>query len=209
MLTLSILTLLGGPLFYHWLRRGGLVARTFDRFMVIVLVALLAVILVPETFGHLGWVSFILIAAGYALPGLLESAIKRAARLFHLAALVLGVIGLMLHAMLDGAALAVSGSSAGEGLALAIVLHRVGVGLIIWLMVAPGYGRFAAWLVLASVALATVLGYELADEVLPLAGDDSVPVFQALIIGMIAHGLVHRSHGGAGHGHSHGHQDRA
>ena len=44
------------------------------------------------------------------------------------------------------------------------------------------------------VALATVLGFSLSEIILPLAGQDSVLVVQALIIGAIVHSLVHRGH---------------
>ncbi len=201
MLILSLLTLFAGPLLYHWLQRGGLPARAFDRATVLALVLVVFLILVPETLARLGWPALLMIAAGYLVPGLLETAIKSAARTFHLVSLLLALVGLMLHALLDGAGLAGSEHIAGSNLALAIVLHRMGVGLIVWLMVQPAYGRRVAVLVLVLVALATVLGFSGSERVLPLAGEDAFHVVQALIIGAIVHSLVHRGHGARVHQH--------
>jgi hypothetical protein len=203
-LILSLLTLFAGPLLYHWLRRGGLVARTFDQVMVAVLVVVVFALLLPDTLAHLGGLAVVMIAAGYIVPGLLESAVKSAARAFHLASLLLALAGLMLHALLDGAGLAGSEQVQGSSLALAIVLHRLGVGLIVWLMVQPAYGRRAAVLVLVLVAVATVLGFSGSEWVLPWAGENAFHLVQALIIGAIVHSLVHRGHGArAGQQHRH------
>ena len=68
-----------------------------------------------------------------------------------------------------------------NNLALAIILHRLGVGLALWLIVQPAFGRRAALLVLSLIAAATVLGYSLSEIMLPLAGKNSVLIIQALI----------------------------
>ena len=194
MLILSLLALFAGPLFYHWMRQGGLIARTFDRLIVAALVLLVVFLLVPETVSGLGLMALALIAAGYLVPGLLESGIKGAAHTFHLISLLLALFGLALHAMLDGAGLAGSELTAHDSLALAIVLHRMGVGLVLWLIVQPAFGRTIALVVLLLVSVVTVLGFSLSEWVLPLAGDNAVLVIQALIIGAIIHSLIHREH---------------
>ncbi len=201
MLLLSILTLFVGPLLYHWLRQGGLIARTFDRFIVAVLVGVIVLLLIPEVLHHMGWIAVLLALIGYLVPGLLEHAIKRAARVFHLFSLVIALVGLTLHALLDGAGLAAGGGGDHPGLSLAIVLHRFGVGLAIWLMVQPAYGRQAAWSVLVLVCIATLLGFYGSERALPMAGEDAFHYLQALIVGAIVHSLVHRTHGRAGHSH--------
>lgn len=198
-LLLSIVVLFAGPLLYQWLRRGGFIAKAFDRLIVAALVVLMAFLLIPESWEELGALSLLLILGGYLLPGLLEQLVKRAAHAFHTASLVLALAGLALHAMLDGAALTGVHESAHENLALAIVLHRFGVGMMLWMMVQPAYGKRAAYGVLAFVALATLGGYFLSEATMGLRGD-AMSVLQAVIIGMIAHSLVHRSHG-ASHAH--------
>jgi hypothetical protein len=151
-------------------------------------------LLIPESWAQLGYWSVALILTGYLVPGLLEQLIKKAAHTFHLVSLLLALAGLALHAMLDGAALAVGNGHTGSNLAVAIVIHRLGVGMMLWMMVQPIFGRRAAFGVLGFVAVATVGGYLLSEMLLGFEGNYALPVIQALIIGMIAHSLIHRSH---------------
>lgn len=194
MLLLSLLVLFAGPALYQWIQQGGWFARTLDRTIVVMLVVIIGLLLIPEIVEPLGWLAPALVLAGYALPGVLERSVKHAAETFHLLALYLALAGLLLHALLDGAGLA--GSELGEstGLAAAIVLHRFGVGLMLWMIMHPAFGRRVAWLALCALAAATVLGFEFSERVLPLAGEQAVTMIQAVIIGTIIHGLLHRSH---------------
>jgi len=198
-LLLSIITLFIGPLLYQWLRRGGFVAKAFDSLIITVLVVMMAFLLIPESWAQLGYWSVALILTGYLVPGLLEQLIKKAAHTFHLVSLLLALAGLALHAMLDGAALAVGHGHTGNNLAVAIVIHRFGVGMMLWMMVQPVFGRHAAFGVLGFVAVATVGGYLLSEMLLGLEGNYAMPVIQALIIGMIVHSLIHRSHAESHH----------
>ena len=184
---------------YQWLRRGGFVAKAFDSLIVAVLIVLMAFLLIPESWAQLGYWSVALILAGYLVPGLLEHLIKKAAHTFHIVSLLLALAGLALHAMLDGAALIVGHGHATSNLSLAIVIHRFGVGMMLWMMVQPVFGKRAAFAVLGFVSLATVGGYLLSEMVLGLEGDYALSVIQALIIGMIVHSLIHRSHGVSHH----------
>lgn len=194
MLLLSLLTTFAGPALFLWLSRGGKLAKTLDQLIVVVLIVLVVVLLVPETVAALGWYSVLLVLAGYLLPGILEVLIRRAAETLHLASLGFALLGLILHALMDGAGLAGSELSAGDGLGLAIILHRFGVGLMLWLIVQPAFGNRIAWITLTGMAAATVLGFEFSERLLPLAGEQAVAILQALIIGTIIHSLVHRGH---------------
>ncbi len=198
-LLLSIVSLFIGPMLYLWLRKGGFVAKAFDSAIVVVLIVLMAFLLIPESWAELGYWSVALIFAGYLLPGLLESLIKKAAHTLHLISLMLALAGLALHAMLDGAALMIGNGDAGSSLGLAIVLHRFGVGLMLWMMVQPVFGKRIAFAVLGFVGLATIAGYLLSETILGLEGDYTMSALQALIIGMIGHSLIHRSHGESHH----------
>ena len=203
-LVLSILALFAGPLLYQWLRQGGWVARTMESLVVVALVLLVVLLLVPETLREAGPWSLVLMAAGYLVPGLLERAIRRAAHAFHVISLLLALLGLGLHALVDGAGLAGSEADPGHTLGLAIVLHRFGVGLVLWFMVQPVFGRRAALGVLLGVSAATVVGYFASEPLLAMEGAEGVHLVQALIIGTIIHSLVHR-----GHGHRHEAPDAA
>jgi len=198
-LLLSIVLLFIGPILYQWMRRGGFVAKAFDSLIITVLILLMAFFLIPESWAELGYWSLALILAGYLAPGLLEQLIKKAAHTLHLLSLLLALAGLALHAMLDGAALNAGNEEMSNNLSLAIVIHRFGVGMMIWMMVQPLFGRKVAFGLLVFVSLATIGGYLLSEKLLGLEGDYSMSVIQALIIGMIVHSLVHRSHGASHH----------
>ena len=197
MLPLSLIALFVGPLVYAWLQKGGRVAKTLDRVLVGILAVTLGVFLLPHLWEGLGYWSLLLIGAGYLLPGILEKTLQRAAETLHVFNVMLALFGLLLHAMLDGAGLGGSGAHShdfGLGLEWAIVLHRLGVGLIVWMIVQPAFGATAGWLTLALMALATVAGYALAAPLLAVTGADAWPVIAALIAGTILHSLIHRGH---------------
>lgn len=199
MLSLSIISLFIGPALYQWLRRGGFIAKAFDSLIVAVLVVLMAFLLIPESWSQLGYWSIVLIMSGYLVPGLLEHLIKRAAHTFHMVSLLLALAGFALHALLDGAALSGANGHGSNNLALAIVLHRLGVGMMLWMMVHPAFGKRVAFSILGFVSLATVAGYLVSEPVLGMEGDNAMAGIQAIIIGMIGHSLVHRGHGASHH----------
>ena len=194
MLLISLMTLFAGPLLYIWVFKGGRVAQAIDRLIVVALILLVVFLLGPEIIRALGWPGVVLIGLGYMLPGLLEMAVRRAAETMHLATLVLALLGLLLHALLDGAGLAGSQLQPGAGLATAIVLHRFGDGLMIWLIMSPVFGQGAAWLMLLGLSAATIAGFEFSERLLPLVGVYAVSVIQAVISGTIIHTLAHRGH---------------
>lgn len=194
MLLLSLITLFAGPLLMQWISAAHPLARTLDRVLVVVLVALVVLLLVPEIVEPLGWWAPALLLAGYLLPTVLERLVRRAAETLHLASLYFALVGLTLHALLDGAGLAGSEIGAEPELAAAIIVHRFGVGLMLWLIIEPVFGQRAAWLTLVGIAAATIVGFEFSERLLPLAGETAIAVLQGLIVGTIIHGLVHRAH---------------
>jgi hypothetical protein len=205
-LLLSLLTLFAGPLLFQWLSRSHAIARTVDRVIVMALIVLVIVLLIPEIVEPLGIYAVGLLLLGYLIPGVLERMVERAAETLHLVSLYIALAGLLLHAMLDGAGLASSEMRASAGLAAAIILHRFGMGLMLWLIIRPVFGRKAAWLTLLAMAAATIIGFEFSERLLPYAGDTFITAFQGVIIGTIIHSLVHRGHVHRDHHHHHGSQ---
>lgn len=194
LLLLSLLTLFAGPLLFLWLSRSARMAYLLDRVIVVALVILVAVLLLPDIIEPLGVTAPAYLILGYLLPGVLEKLIRRAAETLHLVSLAVALIGLVLHALLDGAGLAGSEMRASPGLAAAIILHRFGVGLMLWLIIEPVFGKRAAWSTLVAIAAATIVGFEFSERLLPLAGDTVISAVQGVIVGTIIHGLVHRGH---------------
>jgi hypothetical protein len=204
LLLISLMTLFAGPLIFLWISKGGRVARAIDRMIVLLLILLVVLLLLPEIVRAQGWIAIILVALGYLLPTVLELTVRRAAATLHLASLVIALLGLLLHALLDGAGLAGSQLQGNGGLIAAIILHRFGVGMMIWLIMEPAFGQRAAWLMLISMGAATIAGFEFSSHLLPLAGAFAISALQAVIIGTIIHSLVHRSHVHSGpHTHKH------
>jgi hypothetical protein len=201
LLLLSLITLFAGPLLFQWISSAHPLAQTLDRVIVAVLVVLVVVLLVPDIIKPLGWWALVYLGIGYLLPGLLERIIQRAAEKMHLLSLYVALIGLLLHAVLDGAGLAGSELGASSGLAIAIVLHRFGMGLMLWLIMQPVFGNRIAWATLFALAAATIVGFEFSERLLPLAGDTAISAIQGVIVGTIIHSLVHRGHVHANHNH--------
>lgn len=201
MLLLSLITLFAGPLLFQWISSAHPLAKTLDRLVVAVLIVLVVTLLVPDIIEPLGWFAPVYLAVGYLLPGLLEKMVQRAAEKLHLLSLYVALLGLLLHAVLDGAGLAGSALSDGSGLALAIVLHRFGMGLMLWLIMQPVFGNRVAWGTLFALAAATIIGFEFSERLLPLAGDTFIAAIQGVIVGTIIHSLVHREHVHGEHSH--------
>lgn len=201
MLLLSLITLFAGPLVFQWISSSHPLARTLDRVIVVVLIVLVLVLLIPDIIGPLGFYAPAYIGLGYLLPGVLERVIKKAAQTLHMLSLYFALVGLLLHAMLDGAGLAGSELRESGGLAAAIILHRFGMGLMLWLIMEPVFGKRAAWATLFAMAAATIVGFEFSERLLPYAGDTFIAAMQGVIIGTIIHSLVHREHV---HSHHHG-----
>jgi hypothetical protein len=201
LLLLSLITLFAGPLLFQWISSAHPLAQTLDRVIVAVLVVLVVVLLVPDIIKPLGWWALVYLGIGYLLPGLLERIIQRAAEKMHLLSLYVALIGLLLHAVLDGAGLAGSELGASSGLAIAIVLHRFGMGVMLWLIMQPVFGNRIAWATLFALAAATIVGFEFSERLLPLAGDTAISAIQGVIVGTIIHSLVHRGHVHANHNH--------
>ncbi len=194
MLLLSLITLFAGPLIFQRLSSSHPLARALDRAIVIILVVLVVILLIPDIVEPLGWLAPAYLILGYLLPSLLERVIKRAAETLHLLSLYVALIGLLLHSLLDGAGLAGNELHNSGGLATAIILHRFGMGLMLWLIMQPVFGSRVAWLTLFAMAAATIVGFEFSERLLPYAGDTLIAAVQGVIVGTIIHSLVHRGH---------------
>ncbi|QRK06810.1 permease [Archangium violaceum] len=74
------------------------------------------------------------------------------------AGLVLAVVGLAVHAALEGRALSLHGAGSGTLAVLAVVLHRLPLGLGLWWLVRPVVGTLGASALLVTVALVGGVG---------------------------------------------------
>ncbi|MEO8798307.1 MAG: permease [Polyangiaceae bacterium] len=119
------------------------------------------------------------------------------------------LLGVGIHAVLDGAAMLELGNSpAARALALSVVIHRIPVGLAIWWLVRPRRGLAAALTLLAVEGGGGIVGFLVGGALStgPLA--PHLSLFQAALAGALLHVLAHHApspatgpEGGAPHAH--------
>ena len=145
---------------------------------------------------------------------------------------LLGAIGLILHATMDGIALLPTDHLEGvdahghdehghddhdehahesefsslldNHLALGVILHRIPVGMAIWWAVRPQLGSAVAIGALAIIAISTSAAYLLGEPVIALMEVRSVALFQAFVAGTLLHVIVLSSVGRHSREDSHG-----
>jgi len=91
---------------------------------------------VPAAVGEGDWFILLALAAGFLIPVAIERTSRRATRPTHRLALLAGLSGFVVHTGLDGAVLATVPLDAAPSFPMAIVLHRLPVGVAVWWLVA-------------------------------------------------------------------------
>ncbi|PIE17789.1 MAG: hypothetical protein CSA65_07770 [Proteobacteria bacterium] len=191
-LVFSLLVLAVGPALWTLGRRSQTqpLLELLDGFALTAIGGLVLLYTLPDTFAHAGpWVVPVMLL-GFLGPTLLEGWLHRgAAAAAHSATLFLAVLGLALHAALDGAALAQKRLP----LELAVVLHRLPVGLTIWMLLRPSRPKLAFG-ALAGIAGATLIGYGAGAGLLLQTSPVALALFEALVAGALLHVVLHAPH---------------
>jgi zinc transporter ZupT len=202
-LILAISALLVGPLAWQVLQRWTHIHKVLGYVMMVVMAGLVTLI-VTHTVEEGGLLALVFTLIGFVLPLAAERALRRSEWTIHRVTLALGIVGLFLHNLSDGAALAAASltDQGGTALAMAVVLHRLPAGLAVWWLVSKDFGiRLAVWSI-ALMALATIAGYFAGEAVLGGLDEAGRAWFIAFVAGSLAHLAVHRL--GSGHeGHDH------
>ena len=196
LLLASILALGLGPLAYRFADRRNILLGVLDGFVFVAIGGLVILRVLPEAVMQGGWPAIGFVIVGFAGPTVAEHLFHRAAKGTHVLALFLGLLGLCLHALIDGVALGDSGAVQlwGPQLKAAVVLHRLPVGLAIWWLLRPHFGAAVPGLVLGLVAAATGVGYSVGPAMSGSLGGQSVAWFQALVGGSLLHVVFFRPH---------------
>ena len=144
---------------------------------------------------------------------------------------LLALVAVLVHAAFDGAALASSAAHPAHALGLAVVAHRLPVGLVVFTQATTARGPAWGWAAVAAVALATVAGFAGGASVVAAGPAWIGSLLEAMVAGALLHVLieggnanqpdasqaadapapfadagVHTHHGhGHGHGHHHDH----
>ena len=195
---LSLLPLLAGPLLVRGLQSSPSTARALDAFILVTVSGLIFLHVLPHGILEGGAWAAVAAVVGLFLPLLAERAQHRTRSLTLSPALVMALGLLLIHATLDGVALAAPHQNAdhGEILALAVVLHRLPAGLAIWWVARPRLGTQGAIAVVIVLVAGTTTGY-----IAGRAGFDELfhgpawHILQALLAGSLIHVIVHQSLG--------------
>lgn len=196
----TLAALLCGPLLYVLARPRPALLAFLDGFVLVSIAGLVLLEVVPGAYGDGGAWSFAFLVLGAVGPTLVEHGLQQARREAHLATLALAVLGLLLHSLADGAALTpAQGLHEGHGhgreaLAIAIVVHSVPVGLMVWWVMAPVFGRRLPAATIALMCAGTVGGYVFGLELNAVLGARAVAWFEALVAGSILHVVFGRPH---------------
>ena len=176
-----------GALLYGLLHGLPKTARMFDTSMFVVIPLLVVWQVVEHSWEDHGLLVLGIMGLGLALPLLTERLSQSLALHTDNLALTVGLSGLLLHIFLEGAALALEGA----GFKVAIVAHRLLVGLMIWWLLRPRFGYWIAFAGLGAAIAITIAGYFLGT----LWFDDGAgsQLYVAFVGGSLLHVVFHQS----------------
>jgi zinc transporter ZupT len=190
-----------GPVLYSLLHEQPRAVRLVDGFVYLAVPVLVALQVLPSAWQHRSVPVVAALLCGILVP----TALERASRLLHRytdsMALVVGVSGLLLHTLLEGAALVPGEDGVPVAFTLAVILHQIPVGLVIWWLLRPRYGAALAAVGVGSIVLGTLVGYSMGAEVLGDLHGEGAETFQALVSGTLVHVVFHQGR----HDHAHEH----
>ncbi|MDE2764586.1 MAG: permease [Gemmatimonadota bacterium] len=193
----ALAALAGGPLLHAGAgnRRG--LASLLDGLSRTAIPGLVFLAFVPAAVGEGEWAVVLALVAGFLVPVAAERTSQRATRPTHRLALLAGLSGFVVHAALDGAALATLPPDADPSFPLAVVLHRLPVGVAVWWLVTREMDTRAGIGALAALMLGTMGGYLFGGVLEGTASDSgALTLYQAAVAGSLVHVVVHQ-HGTA------------
>ncbi|MBX3205239.1 MAG: permease [Labilithrix sp.] len=209
LLVLSIVALALGPGIVALAGARSWVLALVDGFVIVTIGGIALIHILPHALLSCGAWAFLGAAAGLVGPMLLERKdhprhdhVGGGDAAKHRPAMVLALLGIAIHAFLDGSAFAehddahghAHSHGGGELLALAVVLHRIPEGLAIWWLVRPRRGGIkTAVVALSLVAVATVFGSRFGDELAHGAGAAVFAFVQAVVAGSLLHVVIHHA----------------
>lgn len=200
---LSVFALLLGPFIYAWGLNRPTIKQILDGFILVTVAAIVCVNIIPEAIAAGGRPAILFLLLGLIFPIAVEKAFHHSMHQAHIFILLLAAVGLIIHALIDGAALlpgvgsvihsAGAGNSQTSGslfenrLAIGVILHRLPVGMAIWWSVRPSFGTTAAVATFVMIIAATAAAFFLGAPVVELAELRSIAYFQAFVAGSLVH----------------------
>lgn len=191
-----------GALLYPVLHDQPKLTRVFDRSMYIVVPLIVLIQVFGHQIAHDGWKPISIMslmgamALGLLIPILIEHISRDIAKKTEILSIIVGFLGLFLHALLEGASL----NTDQPITTLPIAIHRIAVGLMIWWILHPRYGTVIAMAGIAGLWLTTSAGFFLSGILAHEFAGSSY--FQAFVAGSLLHVIFHESHHGSPHSHN-------
>lgn len=180
---LSTIALLAGPFVCVLGRHNKVTERAVDVLIIAAIAWIIGVHIIPDAVAAAGWTAWLFLGAGMAFPYALRRIFHLASSQMHTALLLIAALALILHAVIDGIAL-LPGS--GDQLGLAVILHRLPVGMAIWWTFRPAIGTRAAIAAFVLIIGATGLAFYLGGPVIQLAESRVLALFQVFVAGSLA-----------------------
>lgn len=202
----ALFALVVGPLLYRAAAGRNWALSALDGFVLTSVTGLVLVFVLPEAIASAGWWVIIPAFAGLCFPLLMEQVGGFTDKLAHGLVLWVALGGLVIHTVLDGFVLVDVDHANAGAIGLAVIVHRLPVGLAVWNLVAPRFGESRAWATLGVIAAGTLVGVAAGDAMASWAqGSVWLAGFQAFVAGSLLHVVTHEP----GHVHAHAHGDHS
>ena len=185
-----------GAVLYVWLHDRRSAERVIDVLVLWVVPPLVAWQIIPHAWERRTLWPLAAAAAGMLVLNLLERSSRRIAPHADNVAIAVGLASIAVHALLEGGAL-VPGQARSSFL-VAVALHRVGVGFMIWWLISPRHGAKLAGIAVGSLVLASVVGSLLGSRIFH-AHSPASDLYLAFVAGSLLHVIFHQ--GRADHRH--------
>ena len=195
-LILSLVVLGIAPILCNIARNVDGLLRGLDGFVLVAMGGMALLHVLPEIYNMAGWYSLLALVLGVFGPGVIENRLQKLARPAHLIALISALIGICFHSFLDGLALAhVDGTednSEVHMLPIIVVLHRLPIGIMVWLLIRPVYGLFTTCSTFVILGLSTILGFIIGEISIGGFSTELKGIVFAFVTGTLLHVVIHR-----------------
>lgn len=197
--------LLVAPLLYAFVKKSEKYARYLTWFINLYIIFAVLVHILPESFMVAGWWAVLLAVMSMLGFWLFESYFESQNLDPHSVVLLVAMFGLLLHMMVDGAALNLTANHQHSladfkghdhtHLAWAVVAHRLPVGMFLWSTLRKYFSPYKAYASIIVMSIATFLGYLnshlLMDHIQP---ELSFALLQSVVGGALLHCIWHPLH---------------
>ena len=193
-----------GPALYRVLHSHPHATRLLDGLVLLAVPTLVAWQVIAVAVEQRSLVVVVTVGLGLLVPETMERLSRVLERYTDDLAILVALSGILVHALLEGAAFA-GADHVDAPFAMAVVVHRIPVGLVIWWLVRPRHGVGRAALAVGSIVLATLAGFGVGWEVLGDAHGPVIETYQAFVSGSLVHVVFHQGRHDHMHDHAHDH----